>query len=229
MRVAAVSALPVPGGQPALAPAARRGYPSPVKPTDGPVGVRASAAGAPAGRSTGRNRGLTTMPRVLAVGTALPPHTVGRTWPGRGRRSSRRSPVGGQLLRVFDHAGVKRRHLVLRSRSTLGRPGFAERNRSLPRGGGVARGRGARAACRTAGVPPGASDHLVFVPPPASPHPRPTPSLVRRRRARPGRAPHADLRSRLRRRRGRAGARASPGLAESPRRWSRWWPSRPAR
>ena len=105
------------------------------------------------------------LPRILAVGTALPQH---RLTQAAARRFTAKAFAGAfpdlaRRLAVFDHSGVDRRQIALPLRWLAKPRGFAERNDAYQRVALSLAERAARRCLRRANLRARAVDHIVLV------------------------------------------------------------------
>ena len=103
-------------------------------------------------------------PRILSVGTALPPHVYTQeVVKARTAAVFARSSETADLLSIFDNAGVLRRHFVRDADFYLAKPGFRERNRVYLEEAVRLGAEAVRNACARAAVEPREVGHIIFV------------------------------------------------------------------
>jgi alkylresorcinol/alkylpyrone synthase len=103
------------------------------------------------------------MPRIVSVGTALPPHVIAQE---EARAALERLCAGKpqllRLLRVFARSGVERRYLAFPLEYYASGRSFDERNADFVEKGVEIGARAAQEGLRRAGVAPERIDHMVL-------------------------------------------------------------------
>jgi len=106
------------------------------------------------------------MPRLLGIGTAVPPYQVTQEQAREGARLFFEELVGfdiGSLLTVFENADIRKRHFCVPPEWFLTEHTFAEKNRTYFENARSLTEQAIRTVCGETGVDPGRFAHIFFV------------------------------------------------------------------